>query len=175
MPIPDNKLTPIDEPPQPNGTGLRPRPRAVPASLSQQVRAKRRRASQAGLTLVPTSAADLSALAIIDLPAVAQELQVHRNLIQALAEEMLRARDEQQTSLALLQESSAVIDTLRQKVASLEVHRDNLSAQAKNGAVETLRATQARQAGQLAHLKQELEASRVQRAQPWWRRLFGRR
>jgi len=175
MPIPDDKLTPINEPPQANGTGLRPKPRAVPANLSQQVRAKRRRNSQAGLAMVPTTAADLSALARIDVPAVAQELQVHRNLIQAMAEEMLRARDEQETSRALLQESRAVIDTVRQKLASLEVHRDNQAAQAKNGELETLRATQARQAGQLAHLKQELEASRVQRAHPWWRRLFPRR
>jgi hypothetical protein len=175
MPITDDNLNPIDELPPAVGSAPRPKPRAVPASLSQQVRAKRRRNSQGGLAVVPTTAADVSALTLIDLPAVSQELQVHRNLIQALAEEMLRARNEQETNLALLQESRDVIDTLRQKIVSLEVHRDNQAAQAKNGELDTLRAAQARQAGQLAHLKQELEASRVQRAHPWWRRLFPRR
>ncbi len=170
--MPDDNLTEMDELPQVSSPTLRRRPRALPTQLSQQVRAKRRRYTQAGLAILPPAAVDLQALARIDLPAVAEELLVHRNLIQAMAEEMVRARGAQETSQQLMEESRALVETMRQKIASMEVQRANQAAQAKAGELEALRATQARQAAQLAHLKQELAAPKP--ARPWWRQLLRR-
>ena len=133
------------------------------------------------LALVPETAVELPALGLVSLPAVTQELQVHRDLLQALAEEIKRAREAEaatrdmlDSNRALLQENREVIEALRQKIVALEQQRDNQPAQPKVSDLEALKANQARQATQLAHLKQELAAASVKKPMPWWRRLFPR-